>query len=352
MSWFPSSKLRIDVTTRFNIKQVDPVIFKEEIKHLWRSNLPETPDGRLQWMQDNPEGHPVWFLAFSEDNNRVIGSISIMPRKIWVMGMCCLAGIVGDMMVETEYRVFGPSLSLMKTVVKNYSSLGFSFLYTFPNSASEKLSLRAGFRKIGVVGNFRKYFTLRDKLERIVHPLLSEPIYQITDCALKLLSKEIYVRTHVLSSELKGISYSWDSMWTVLHRHWQTLGNRDANYIRWKYFKNTSKDFKIYVYHHSVDNTPLGYAIFTAIRHHAYVSDLLALNKHILKNILARLLKDLRALGYHSVSIRLLDDNPLLASIRTYIPLSSHAEDFSLLFFGDSNVLPRGWIFYEGDRNI
>ena len=63
---------------RFNIKQVDQIDYEKELVEFWSSYLPGTPSDRFKWMNSNPEGPPIWFMAFEEKTNQLAGTISVM----------------------------------------------------------------------------------------------------------------------------------------------------------------------------------------------------------------------------------------------------------------------------------
>jgi hypothetical protein len=73
-----------------------------------------------------------------------------MPRRIKIKGKYYFAGIVGDFMVDKRYRALGPALDLMKTVIKDYSKLGFECVSTlYRTKRQKKCASEPVFKKLG-----------------------------------------------------------------------------------------------------------------------------------------------------------------------------------------------------------
>ena len=130
---------------KFKILQTEPFELKSTILKFWEKYLPGTSPERFDWLQSNPEGPTVWLFAFDVESNELAGTISIMKRDMFLNGKLIHAGVIGDFMVSDKYRVFGPAIQLQKAVIESKRDLNLDFLYTVPNPASLKLSLRVGF---------------------------------------------------------------------------------------------------------------------------------------------------------------------------------------------------------------
>ena len=336
---------------KFNIIQVAPDKYRKEIIALWKNNLPDTPEGRLDWMIDNPEGSPIWYLAFSEEDKKVAGSISVMPRKVKISGKTYVAGIVGDFAIEKAYRVFGPALQLMNTVINDYSRLGLAFLYTFPNQASEAIALRGGFKRIGFTSRFVKPFRTKNQLAKYVHPVLANIISQGLDFALRLFSRETYMRTNMLSHQIRELNSGYDLFRGEIENTYRVLGERSREYLKWRYFENPLYRFNMYVFRRTSSGSMLGYVIFTSLHNTIHIFDMVASHEEVFKGMLGQFLRDARRDGYDSVSIRMLNDNPLCSCIKLF-GFMDRKENVALQVFGDCNFSSKEWVFFDGDRNI
>ena len=337
---------------KFQITRVDPYESRDDILALWRDNLPDTPDGRLDWMAENPEGASVWFFALDEESKQVAASISIMPRKIKSQDRIFLAGIVGDFIVRRQFRVFGPALALIKSVVTEYKNLGFDFLYTFPNQESEKMALRAGFQRIGIITRFAKPLKIKNQLMKYMHPSLAYLLSPGVELGLRLFSREAYIRSNGFFEEINVLNEKYDLFWTTADDLRSTLGVRSSEYLDWRYFKNPLYRFQFFTWNDPAKGNILGYVVFTiSADNNLRIFDVFAGKQDSQWKLLANFLKIARTKGLDTVSIRIFQNNPLFNSIKS-LGFLDRKEKIHLLFAGDPSLVPKEWIFFDGDRNV
>ena len=158
---------------KFRIITGGPSRYKEEIARFWREYLPGTPPERFDWMRTNPAGPAIWFFAIEEKTSTLAGTISLMPKDMLVDGSPVRACIMGDYMIGGRYRVFGPALDLQKAVTKDFSNLGFRFIYTVPNQASIKIIERMGFVEMMRLRTLIKPVKALPYLKKYVNPTLA-----------------------------------------------------------------------------------------------------------------------------------------------------------------------------------
>jgi len=336
---------------KYNIVQVDSIKNKSDIINLWRNNLPDVSESRLEWMNNNPEGSPIWFLAFHEEKKQIAGSISIMPRKVKINGKTYLAGIVGDFMVEKAFRAFGPALHLIKKVVGQYTELGFAFIYTFPNPGAEKLATRAGFEETTLIKKLVKPLRINRQLDKFIPHTFVNIISPGFNLALKLISKDTFVGTSIKCNEVTEQSPTSESFLKSIESKMPTLGVRNIEYIKWKYQKNPHFHFKMFVLTNTIIDSVMGYILVSLQNNIVNIYDILFDDEENIKEILAGFLKYAREEKYDSVSIRI-SQNPLLTRVFKYFGFYDRNEHVSLLFAGDKNLLPEDLMFFDGDRNI
>lgn len=155
----------------FRIVRADPQNneHRQAIKQLWKDNLRFIAAGRFDWLyRDNPAGAPVTCLAVNEENDRVIGCASVMPRNFVIEGTFRRAGIAVDFAVDSKYRVFGPSLALQRKLTEEAWAEGMEFLIAFPNLASQGIFKRLGYKPIGSGIRYSRLIRSRDKLQKFV----------------------------------------------------------------------------------------------------------------------------------------------------------------------------------------
>lgn len=188
--------------SKFRIIQTNPVQFKEQVLEFWRNYLPGTPVERFEWMNHgNPAGPAVWFFAQEETTKELAGMISLTPKNMVVDGRTIRAGLMGDFMVDTRYRVFGPNLQLLRTVPAEMGRLGFQLAYTVPNAQSEQLVRRIGMKRAGAFKNFLKplkagYYLMKYANMNSFSISLLSPVI---DAGLRMVSKETCIASRGLS---------------------------------------------------------------------------------------------------------------------------------------------------------
>lgn len=335
---------------KFKIIQKDPTPFKHKILQMWKENLPGTPPGRFEWMNDNPAGQPIWYLAFHTKTGQLAGTVSILPRAIFVNGNRVLAGIVGDFMVEKTFRVFGPGLQLQKAIIASFPELGFQFLYTITNKASEKLMLRAGFRECASLTHFVKPIKLMNQLEKHISSRLSKLIAPGLELGLRLVCRETYSRRKGNFQEIAKFDHGHDLFFKELESDFPIIGARRCEDLNWRLFKNPIYDFCVLSFSNSSRNSMLGYIAYVMHNKDAFIYDIIARDGDDFRRLLSQFLMFGRENGYFSISINVLTSNPFIRYMASFGFHKRH--EFSLLYAGDSELLSKKWLFFSGDRNI
>ena len=335
----------------FNIIQSDPEEYKEKILEFWEAYLPGTPPGRYEWMLENPAGPAIWFFAFEESKNELVGTISIMPRDMLLHGKSIKAGIVGDFMVSTDYRVFGPALTLQKVVLEAMSDHGFNYVYTVPNQASLKMNQRAGYVNAVKLVHYVKPVRISQYLKKFLNDKLSIFIGAVLDFCLRMFSKESYVFFGGYFDERKSADASFDVIWDEVKKlQADLIGDHSAEYINWKYFNNPVSEFRLITLRSKKDEALLGYIIFSVVDGKLEIYDILALKQSYKNKLLKRVIQVARREKCQAVYIRMLENSSDLKNVRGFLFFDAK-NDISVLAFGEDVSVFRHWAFTEGDRN-
>lgn len=337
---------------RFNIIQSDPEKYKETIQEFWQENLPGTPLDRIDWMQNNPSGPSVWYLAFDKENTRLVGTISIMPRKMLLRGEEICAGIVGDFMVDKKYRVFGPALNLQKLVIEKMAENGFDFMYTIPNAASISIMQRVGYSRKKKLMSFVKPLHNQKYVEKYLHGGMTWLIGAATDLVLKLISKETYRQTHGIFQEVKKIDESFNELWRKITKQDKRLiGDFSAEYINWKYGDNPEGNFRILTYRKNQESKLSGCIVFSSVNEKMTIFNIFSINKRCWNSLLAYLIKMARKEKFQAIYIRLSENDPRMHAIRKYLFFNAK-DEIELYSFGIDEAVLTAWDYSEGDRNL
>ena len=337
---------------KFNIIQSDPLEYKDQILEFWEENLPGTPPRRFEWMQENPAGPAVWFFAFEENKNELVGTISIMPREMVLNGKLIKAGIVGDFMVSNHYRVFGPALSLQKKVIESMSKYGFDYIYTVPNQASLTMNLRAGYVNAVKLVYLVKPIHSAHYLQKYLNEKLSTYIGYIFDVVLKIFSKETWLFSTGHFDEIKIVNGSFDAIWDEVQKlETGLIGNHSAEFIDWRYFKNPISGFRIIALRSKAEGMLLGYVIFSIIDGKIDIYDLLSLKKSYKNKLLSKVIHVARREKCQAIYIKLAENSLDICNVRKFMFFNAK-NDISVLVFGEKVSIFSQWAFTEGDRNI
>jgi hypothetical protein len=339
---------------KFYVTQDDPERYRDEIIRFWDEYLPGTPHGRFEWMKrGNPAGAAAWFFAIDRETNDLAGMISVIPKEVLFNGSMVRGGILGDFMISSKYRVFGPNLLLPRAVMARLTELGFAFLYTVPNPQSKRIIDRVGFKRSGTIRSFVKPLNTRHYLSKYGGPLASRLLSPFMDAGLKVLSRETYISSSGFFEEILEPDESFDLFWDAVKRSQANVtGDHSARYLTWRYLHDPLYRFRVLACREHAAGRLLGYIIFAVEGAKMHIFDIVTLNRvHV-----SKLLKSLARIGKNenclSICIDLIESNPICATIRSFgfydakksVPLASYGGHYGNLF--------EKYNFFSGDSNI
>jgi len=326
--------------------------FKGQIIKMWNEYLPGTPGERFEWMQDNPAGDAIWYLAIDEKSNELAGTISIMPRNMTINNRNIKVGIVGDFMTGYKYRVFGPAIELQKTVINSMSELGLEFIYSIPNDASIKLAERVGFRNIAKLLYLVKPIKLDHYLCKYINRHLSKLISPIVEQLLKIISKESYVISKGVYKEHKSINGSFDIFWERYKDiNSGLIGNHDSDYLQWRFKQNPLQKYRILSYEEKASEDISGYIIFCINTNKMEIHDVVSFNEKITDKLIKKIIEMARKENCQAIYIRISEENPLMNQLKNYRFIDAKG-DACVLVYGKNESIYEHWSFFEGDRNL
>jgi hypothetical protein len=343
--------------SKFRIIQTEPSQFKEQILEFWRNYLPGTPPKRFEWMNHgNPAGPAVWFFALEETSKELAGTLSLTPKNIVTNGRTIRACILGDLMVDTRYRVYGPNLQLMRAVPAELARLGFKLAYTVPNAHSEQLLIRIGMKKVGAFKILVKplnggyYLAKYSKMNSFLRSLLTPVI----NAGLRMASKETYITSKGIFEEITRGEELPDSLWNSVRDNFSFTGERSPAYLEWKYFQNPFKDFHVIAFRHSAGRGPSGYIVYRIDQNILKIYDIIALNKTAFEMLLNKVIDIGRGKDCISVRVDIFEKNPLLTKFKYFGFFNATNTKWycPIYSMGEEQWSDNGSYLFGSDRNL
>ena len=246
---------------KYRVTRVNPKEYKRQIIELWKKNLPSTNEKRFDWLNSNPAGPAIWFLAFQNTTNELAGCISILPRMMSFNGETIRAGILGDFMVDIRHRVFGPNILLPKTCLMQQQALKFDLIYTIPNSDSKNIIHRAGFTNMGPL----LYLVRPNRLEKYTQIFGIRFLVPIINHFLRLLTMDLpSFKRQTFFREENSVDDSFDKLWGYIkNKQTGLIGDHDSEFLKWHFFQNPINNYRMLTKRRKSDGQLLGYIIFS-----------------------------------------------------------------------------------------
>ena len=327
--------------------------YNEKIIDFWNLYLPGTPNERLKWLNSCIEGKTKWFIAIDKKEMKVAGTISLMPKNFKKENKKVKAAIVGDLMIDKKYRVFGPAMHLLKKVISYSDENKYDFIYTIPNKNSEKLIEKVGFEKIG------KCVTLMypTKVDFIFEKYLGNIGSKIVGDALLLLFSLIKLRItlskNVVFENLNNFENNFEVFTKEIYkkREYSLTSYFEKNLLKWRYFENPNLSFKILTIKKEAYNEILGFCAYSITNKRLQIYDIVALEKNYIYMLLKELKSRSKLKQCKGIYFLIYENNPIIQNLKRFgfIDIRDHAEVF---IYPKKDILSDSWYFTSAERNI
>lgn len=342
--------------TKFKIIEAPSSEFRTEILSFTEQYLSGTPKGRIDWLDNNPAGKPVWLFAVDQESGDLAGMISLMPRELYYKGGKNLAGILGDFMLHKKYRVFGPALQLPRAALAAGRRHGMDFIYTIPNSQSKKIIEKAGLEAAGELFSMVKPCQVSRMLAKYVGTFSSVPLGWLVRQVLRLGSRESYVRSDAVFEEVSWADSDesfFESFWEQLKviQHDRMVGDCRLTFLQWRYLENAGLNSRIVAMRKAPGGALLGFFVISVGKNRMHVYDLIALHDHdiyvMIKKIAALCMAE-KCQGVHGL---IFDKNPLLSYFRQCGFFDTKDQVSIYISPVKGNEIEKWW-FTAADRNV
>jgi len=276
----------------------------------------------------------------------------VMPKLMFDNGKMLRAGIVGDYMIDSEYRVFGPALALQKKVIESLETNKLDYIYTIPNSASIQISKRSGLRKVLDLRYYVKPISTKYYLRKYLNNLLADFLGPIINAILRVLSRESYITKGGYIQEISEINRSFDIFWeNIKSTNKCVIGNHSSKYLRWRYFENPLVKIKVIAYKEVPNSEILAYIAFAIADDRLEIFDIVGLGDIYIDRLMKEIVKIARTEKVISICMRLSEQNYLPNKIKKY-GFYKTMGDVCVLAYGKDDSFFVNWCYVEGDRNI
>jgi hypothetical protein len=275
-----------------------------------------------------------------------------MP-KILIDNNCKLqAGILGDLMIHKNHRVFGPTLIILKTAIKHAFDNGFDIIYTLPNNDSIKIIERVGFEETKKMSTFVKIIDVPFYFRKYCWKPFSENIGFLAKKCIQIFSKETYVSYRGLINERNEFdSYFDDFFEKYQSTHLSLISEKKAAYLQWRYFENPLTKYRVLVHTEKFDMQIHGYLIFSIKNRMVSIYDILSVKKDTYKYLLKKVIQIANDEDCNAIYFTVPKKSrwPNLLRLYWYVDIKN---DWSMYSICKKNISIDTWDFFQGDRNL
>lgn len=358
---------------RFEVRPFDPSSHREGLVALWKDNLytaapgrPQLMDRRFEWLyQQNPEGPAKTWVAQPGDNHVLAGCASLYPRIVSYAGREVLVGTGCDFAVGKEHRVFGPALSLQRSLVGGSLAEGFQFLLVWPDKASIGLFRRVGYTTLGETERWVKVLRPERYAEDINNSKLVVMISRMASKGLEVVDqafrapylRELWgTRTEVLDRP----DARFDALWSEARQSYLLCEAKTASYLSWRYCQKPLQPNRFFCLFDKNDSL-LGYVVFTVEDNVACVEDLFARDAgRMTECLLVEFIQTMHNEGMTAISVVFLWNEQLAAQLKRLFFLRREQLNPLLVYFDpeapaqlrEGVLSSRDWLLFDGGMDI
>ncbi len=358
-----TSSLQLRSYMEYAIVKEDPTQSRAEIVGFWLRTFPAWSEGKFdQFYVGNPRGHAGCWIAREPEQNEVVGSIAIFPRKVLIDGQVHTVGLAGDLGVHPEHRQKGLALELRKRMIAYREEAPFGFLYGMPNERSARITVRAGYHIVGPMKRLVKLMKTRDFIERRVKigPLASALAAPL-DAALHQRSPERGIRlpegcTLETPSVFDG---RFDTLWEKASARFPLIGERTADFLNWRFMRSPSFSYRILALTETASGAVLAYIVYRQHENELHIADVFGADlEETLDAMLAQFLQMAREVGTVSVSVCYFGNDKITRGFQRFgFRFREHRRPL-IVFVDDDKPYAdlvrseQNWYVFEGDNDV
>ncbi len=216
---------------------------------------------KLQWLyHGTPYGARLQLVGLNK--NAITAHYGAMPIPFRYKGSMLVGGLASNLVVDKECRKDGPFFSLQKRFLKDYPTLGYSFVFgavTRPGVLEPHL--RMGWKKVGELPVFirpmRSAACLREKIGSHLVSSLFTPLCWIGDWVARLAF--LPAQTSPAVVEVSRFDDSFEELfqrWMECHPF---CAYRTEKFLNWRYVDVPDRRYRIFAAR--VQGKPVGFMV-------------------------------------------------------------------------------------------
>ena len=270
----------------YTVSQLDSQSQRTSLLDLWQRNLPTASAARYSWLYE--KGPATSWLLRSETGDTV-GSTGLLPRTMKVFDDLLPAGQAVDLNVDEDHRTVGPALGLQRAVTATVKQQQLSLVYGLPNSRSEPLMRRAGYKVLGSVSRWIKLLSCEKALEgRLRCGLARRVVAPVVDSLSGLASLKVFQRrpAGAYTQIADHFDSRFDALWQTASPRFSIVGERKAAYLDWRFRQCPDAVYRVFSLL-GARHELRAYVVYCRHKGTVYVNDLLFADTQSLKLLLA-----------------------------------------------------------------
>ena len=258
----------------------------------------------FQWKYlDNPHGKAVVWVATDPDD-RIVGSLAFVPRKMRIDGREVLTLLASDGMVFEAWQRKGIFIRLLEIMCERSWDLGAPFVVAFTGRQSVPGLIRTGWSEVGTIQDLELPVQGAFLFQRVwrLAPFLRGPLRLIGNVMLAQgrLKK---VLNHAYASKIRALNHFDDALADAGRDALEDVPVsmvRDKEFLNWRYVNNPTGRHTCFGAFK--DGRAAGYVVVETKGDTAYIADLLARDGDVRADLLVTAVAE--ALGKRCLSIR------------------------------------------------
>ena len=261
---------------------------------LWHRNLPGASRERFEWLYGTGRAET---LLLGE--RPIIGAAGLLRRRFSIAGEVVEGGAAIDLNVDERQRSVGPAMTLARAVMKLAEENGCVCLYGFPIPRAAGILKRCGYRQLGAVSNWTKLLRSEGKLRNVLRSSLAARLAApLVDLALRWKSsgREARLPQSVVTETSATFDERFDRLWQTAARRYGVLGERSADYLRWRFTKCPELKYECFALKRRDDGELLGYVVWYRSDESVCIADLLGVDDAATELLLAEFTRQARRL--------------------------------------------------------